>query len=62
MGGGALGPTDGPIACLEATSPFMAALNSGSLNYLRSLTDIYLYVDMHRMRAISAKGRKYVFI
>lgn len=36
MGGGTLGPTDGPIACLEATSPFMAALNSGSLNYLRT--------------------------
>ena len=32
---GELGPTGGPIACLEATQPYMAALNSGSLNYLR---------------------------
>lgn len=34
--GGALGPTKGPIACLEAGRPEMAALNSGSLNYLRA--------------------------
>jgi len=34
MSGGEFGPTGGPIACLEATRPDMAALNSGSLNYL----------------------------
>ncbi len=26
---------DGPISCLDAGRPEMAALNSGSLNYLR---------------------------
>eukprot|EP00052_Salpingoeca_macrocollata_P009758 m.76698 g.76698 ORF g.76698 m.76698 type:complete len:407 (-) comp17244_c0_seq2:92-1312(-) len=36
LSGGPLGPTGGPIACLDACKPFMAALNSGSLNYLRS--------------------------
>ena len=36
MSGGELGPTAGPIACLEATRPDMAALNSGSLNYLKA--------------------------
>ena len=35
MGGGELGPTGGPIACIEAGKPEMAALNSGSLNYLK---------------------------
>ena len=34
--GGPLGPTGGPIACLEAGVPEMAALNSGSLNYLKA--------------------------
>jgi len=34
--GGPLGPTGGPIACLEAGRPEMAALNSGSLNYLKA--------------------------
>lgn len=33
--GGDLGPTEGPIACLASTKPEMAALNSGSLNYLK---------------------------
>ena len=37
-GGGPLGPTGGPIACMDAPDEFpeMAALNSGSLNYLRT--------------------------
>lgn len=35
MGGGKLGPTGGPIACIDAMQPHMAALNSGSLNYLK---------------------------
>eukprot|EP00948_MAST-09A_sp_MAST-9A-sp1_P002818 g2818.t1 len=39
MGGGPLGPTGGPIACLEAGRPEMAALNSGSLNYLKTKKD-----------------------
>ena len=34
--GGELGPTAGPISCLEAGKPEIAALNSGSLNYLKS--------------------------
>eukprot|EP00048_Salpingoeca_helianthica_P016316 m.231652 g.231652 ORF g.231652 m.231652 type:complete len:328 (-) comp18434_c0_seq1:26-1009(-) len=34
-GGGSLGPTNGPIACIDAGKPEMAALNSGSLNYLK---------------------------
>ena len=34
--GGELGPTGGPIACLENGRPDMAALNAGSLNYLRA--------------------------
>jgi 3-keto-5-aminohexanoate cleavage enzyme len=36
MGGGPLGPTGGPISCLEAGLPEIAALNSGSLNYLKT--------------------------
>jgi 3-keto-5-aminohexanoate cleavage enzyme len=36
MGGGPLGPTGGPISCLEAGLPEIAALNSGSLNYLKA--------------------------
>ena len=36
MGGGPLGPTGGPISCLQAGRPAIAALNSGSLNYLRT--------------------------
>lgn len=36
FGGGDLGPTGGPISCLEGGSPEIAALNSGSLNYLKS--------------------------
>jgi 3-keto-5-aminohexanoate cleavage enzyme len=39
LGGGALGPTAGPIACLERVRPAMAALNAGSLNYLRTKAD-----------------------
>mmetsp|Transcript_21212 Transcript_21212/g.50307 ORF Transcript_21212/g.50307 Transcript_21212/m.50307 type:complete len:217 (+) Transcript_21212:234-884(+) len=35
-GGGELGPTGGPIACLDKGKPDMAALNSGSLNYLKA--------------------------
>jgi 3-keto-5-aminohexanoate cleavage enzyme len=31
-----LGPTGGPIACLDAMLPEMAAMNSGSLNYLKT--------------------------
>jgi len=34
-GGGPLGPTGGPISCLDAMLPQMAAMNSGSLNYLK---------------------------
>ena len=33
---GKLGPTGGPISCLQAGQPEIAALNSGSLNYLRT--------------------------
>ena len=36
LAGGKLGPTDGPISCLEAGMPEIAALNSGSLNYLKA--------------------------
>jgi len=36
MGGGPLGPTDGPLACIEAGKPEIAALNAGSLNYLKA--------------------------
>ena len=39
MAGGELGPTGGPIACLDAGLPEMAALNSGSLNYLKTKKD-----------------------
>jgi 3-keto-5-aminohexanoate cleavage enzyme len=39
LGGGELGPIDGPIACLEAGRPEIAALNSGSLNYLKTKAD-----------------------
>ena len=35
MGGGPLGPTGGPLACIEAGKPEIAALNAGSLNYLK---------------------------
>eukprot|EP01124_Arcella_intermedia_P019809 TRINITY_DN27150_c0_g1_i1.p1 TRINITY_DN27150_c0_g1~~TRINITY_DN27150_c0_g1_i1.p1 ORF type:complete len:313 (-),score=51.24 TRINITY_DN27150_c0_g1_i1:15-953(-) len=35
-GGGDLGPTGGPISCLDAMLPEMAAMNSGSLNYLKT--------------------------
>mmetsp|Transcript_21679 Transcript_21679/g.31547 ORF Transcript_21679/g.31547 Transcript_21679/m.31547 type:complete len:321 (+) Transcript_21679:37-999(+) len=36
MGGGPLGPTGGPISCMEAGLPEIAALNSGTLNYLKT--------------------------
>eukprot|EP00943_MAST-04B_sp_MAST-4B-sp1_P004140 g4140.t1 len=36
LAGGNLGPTEGPISCLKAGLPEIAALNSGSLNYLKS--------------------------
>jgi 3-keto-5-aminohexanoate cleavage enzyme len=36
LAGGKLGPTEGPISCLKAGLPEIAALNSGSLNYLKS--------------------------
>ena len=41
FGGGPLGPEKGPISCLDAAVvlPEMAALNSGSLNYLRTKKD-----------------------
>jgi 3-keto-5-aminohexanoate cleavage enzyme len=39
MGGGELGPTLGPLACIEAGKPEIAALNSGSLNYLKIKRD-----------------------
>lgn len=39
MGGGELGPTAGPIACMDACKPEMAALNCGSLNYLKTKKD-----------------------
>eukprot|EP00051_Salpingoeca_urceolata_P033728 m.22050 g.22050 ORF g.22050 m.22050 type:complete len:335 (+) comp6661_c0_seq1:368-1372(+) len=39
MGGGPLGPTAGPIACMDSGKPFIAALNSGSLNYLKTKKD-----------------------
>eukprot|EP00937_MAST-01D_sp_MAST-1D-sp2_P001790 g1790.t1 len=39
LGGGELGPIAGPIACLEAGRPEIAALNSGSLNYLKTKKD-----------------------
>lgn len=35
-GGGPLGPTAGPISCLEAGMPEIAALNAGTLNYLKT--------------------------
>jgi len=35
FGGGPLGPTGGPISCLDAMLPEMAAMNAGSLNYLK---------------------------
>jgi uncharacterized protein (DUF849 family) len=35
LGGGDLGPCGGPIACMDAMQPHMAARNSGSLNYLK---------------------------
>ena len=34
--GGPLGPTGGPLACIAAGQPEIAALNAGSLNYLRA--------------------------
>ena len=39
MGGGPLGPIEGPLACLARVRPEMAALNAGSLNYLRLVRD-----------------------
>ena len=41
FGGGSLGPEKGPISCLDGPLilPEMAALNSGSLNYLRTKKD-----------------------
>jgi hypothetical protein len=39
MGGGELGPTGGPISCMDACKPEVAALNCGSLNYLKSKKD-----------------------
>lgn len=37
---GTMGPDiDGPLACLEACKPEMAAMNAGSLNYLRARSD-----------------------
>jgi len=39
LGGGDLGPTKGPISCFDSTDPDMAALNSGSLNYLKAKRD-----------------------
>jgi len=36
FGGGDLGPVGGPVSCLEAGRPHMAAMNAGSLNYLRA--------------------------
>lgn len=35
LGGGKLGPTGGPISCIDALKPHMAAMNAGSLNYLK---------------------------
>lgn len=35
-GGGPKGPTGGPIECLQATKPEIAALNCRSLNYLKT--------------------------
>ena len=37
--GGHRGPTEGPIACFDAAQPHIAALNSGSLNYLKLRKD-----------------------
>ena len=34
--GGELGPTGGPLACIAEGKPEIAALNAGSLNYLRA--------------------------
>jgi len=39
MAGGDLGPTGGPIACMDACKPEIAALNCGSLNYLKTKKD-----------------------
>jgi uncharacterized protein (DUF849 family) len=39
IGGGPLGPTGGPISCLDAMLPEMAAMNAGSLNYLKVNSD-----------------------
>jgi uncharacterized protein (DUF849 family) len=39
LGGAPLGPTAGPIACLDAMLPDMAAMNAGSLNYLKANSD-----------------------
>jgi 3-keto-5-aminohexanoate cleavage enzyme len=40
MSTGIAGPDiSGPLACLEAVKPEMAALNSGSLNYLKTRSD-----------------------
>jgi 3-keto-5-aminohexanoate cleavage enzyme len=39
MGGGDLGSVKGPLSCIVAGKPDIAALNSGSLNYLRLKRD-----------------------
>eukprot|EP01004_Peranema_trichophorum_P006331 NODE_5152_length_1059_cov_26.736111_g4596_i0.p1 GENE.NODE_5152_length_1059_cov_26.736111_g4596_i0~~NODE_5152_length_1059_cov_26.736111_g4596_i0.p1 ORF type:complete len:341 (-),score=54.11 NODE_5152_length_1059_cov_26.736111_g4596_i0:37-1011(-) len=39
MGGGPLGPIHGPVSCLDKVRPEMAALNMGSLNYLKATND-----------------------
>ena len=43
--GGELGPTRGPLSCLEVGKPEMAALNCGSLNYLKGKN----FEQMHSM-------------
>lgn len=68
MGGGDLGPVDGPIKCIETTRPEMAALNSGSLNYLKvafaseSLGGVVCQrgvsqVRLHDRSNVTARGR-----
>jgi 3-keto-5-aminohexanoate cleavage enzyme len=44
MGGGLLGPTSGPISCLHSTRPAVAALNAGSLNYLKCVVVVVVVV------------------
>ena len=43
LGGGELGPTGGPIACIDAARPEIAALNSGSLNYLKATSRVWAW-------------------